>query len=232
MAKKKNLTLSIIIPVFNEKKFIRKVLDIVKSVKIGSIRKEIIIVDDYSTDGTRDILKKLKGYRIFYHDKNMGKGAAVRTGLAHATGDIILIQDADLEYDPHDYPKLLKPILDGKTKVVYGSRFMDKHRPRYFLYYLGNVSLTIATNLIYGCKMTDMWTCYKVFMREVAQKLRLRSNRFNFDPEITAKILKNGYRIYEVPIRYECRDFKEGKKISWRDGIKALFALVRFRLAD
>jgi len=229
---KKQKTLSIIIPVYNEHKFIRKVLSIVKSVNIGKVKKEIILVDDGSTDGTREILKKLKGYKIFYHKKNQGKGAAIRTGLAHATGDIILIQDADLEYDPHDYPKLLAPILAGKAKVVYGSRFMKKHKPKYWFNYVGNIALTTATNALYGSKITDMETCYKVFKREVLQHIRLKARRFDFEPEITAKILKKGYKIYEVPIWYKCRDYTEGKKIKWTDGVKAALYLLKYRFKN
>lgn len=230
LVEKKAMKLSIIIPVYNERKFFLTLLNKVRKVNIGNITKEIIIVDDYSTDGTRDLLKKIKGCTVLYHDKNKGKGAAVRTGLRHATGDITLIQDADLEYDPNDYPKLLRPILEGRAKVVYGSRFKQQHHhPRYWMYYFGNISLTLATNVLYGTRITDMWTCYKVFTREVRERLTLKSNRFNFDPEITAKILRMGYRIHEVPVWYRCRAFGEGKKISWRDGVKALYALVRYR---
>ncbi len=226
------MKLSIIIPVYNEKNSIRNILGLVKNVDIGNISKEIIIVDDFSTDGTRDILKRLKGYKIAYHKKNQGKGAAIRTGLGHATGDIIIIQDADLEYDPNEYPKLLAPILAGKTKVVYGSRFLNDHKPKYWFNYVGNIALTAATNILYGGSITDMETCYKVFRREVLQNIKLKARRFDFEPEITAKILKQGYKIYEVPIWYQCRDYSEGKKIHWTDGLKAVFYLLRYRFFD
>lgn len=231
--------LSIIIPVYNEKNTISKVINDIKKVKIKDIKKEVIVVDDFSTDNTRSILKKIKenGIRIFYHTKNIGKGASIRTGLDHATGDIILIQDADWEYDPNEYPKLLKPIIENKSKVVYGSRLkaIQKNRDSiYKLHYFGNLFLTWMTNMMYNAKITDMETGYKVFTREVLDKIgpKLRAKRFDFEPELTAKILKKGYQIHEVPISFYARKFEQGKKITWRDGIKALFYLIKYRFVD
>lgn len=230
----KQLKLSIIIPVYNEEKTILNVLDIVESVDIGDIQKEFIIVDDFSTDGTREILHHLQKaeFKIFFHNKNKGKGAALRTGFQHAAGDIIIIQDADLEYNPHEYQKLLQPILENKTKVVYGSRFLSKHQPRYTFYYWGNIFLSFLTTLLYKNKITDMETCYKVFTKEVLNSLNLRAKRFDFEPEITSKILKRGYGILEIPISYQCRKFSEGKKISWKDGVKAVYYLIKYRFVD
>ena len=225
-------TLSIIIPAYNEEKNIKTVIEKVNSVNLDSIKKEIIVVDDFSTDGTRESLKKIKNIKVFYHKKNMGKGSAVRTGLKHATGDIIIIQDADLEYDPNDYPKLINPILNGKTKVVFGSRFLKKHNARYKFYYLGNRFLSIITTLLYFRKISDMETCYKAFRTDVIKNIRLRAKRFDIEPEITAKIIKQGYKILEVPIWYKCRSFNEGKKISWKDGVKAIYYLVKYRFMD
>ena len=231
------MKLSIIIPAYNEEKNILKVLNNVKKVNLDGITKEIIIIDDFSTDSTGKILSKLKdkSTKIFFHQKNQGKGAAIRTGLKHITGDIIIIQDADLEYSPEEYPKLLKPIIENKTKVVYGSRLaaIKKNlKKMYKLHYLGNIFLTIMTNMLYGAKITDMETCYKVMRREVIEKIKLRARRFDFEPEITAKILKNGYRIIEIPIDFVGRKFSEGKKITWRDGIKALYYLAKYRFVD
>jgi len=222
------MRLSIIIPVFNEAKTIEKVLAQVKNLLVN---KEIIIVDDYSTDGTRGILKNIKEAKIIYHDKNQGKGAAIRTGLKYTTGDIIIIQDADLEYNPAEYPALLKPILDGEAKVVYGSRFLNPtHSPRYRLFYLGNKFLSSLSSILYNQKITDMETCYKVFRREVIDNIEIESNRFDFEPEITAKIIKAGHKIKEVPISYNSRSFSEGKKIGWRDGVMAIYKLIKYRL--
>lgn len=228
--------LSIIIPVYNEEKTILKVIGEIKKTKL-KIGSEIIIVDDFSTDRTRDILKTINGpsIRVFYHKNNKGKGAAIRTGLQYSTGDIILIQDADLEYSPKEYGKLLKPILSNREKVVYGSRMkiikanLDK---MYKVHYLGNVFLTFVTNILYGSKITDMETGYKVFRKEVVDGMKLKARRFDFEPEITAKIMKKGYRIHEVPIGFNARKFNEGKKITWRDGVKALFYLVKYRFFD
>ena len=231
------MKLAVIIPGYNEEKTIAEVINRVKKVGIGSIKKEIIVVDDFSKDKTREILLKLKdsSVKILFHEKNKGKGAAIRTGLQHATGDIILIQDADLEYNPEEYPKLLKPILDGDAKVVYGSRLdvIKKNLEKmYKLHYFGNVFLTLMTNILYGSKITDMETGYKVFTREVIKNIKLRARRFDFEPEITAKILKQGYKIKEVQISFNARNFHEGKKITWKDGVKALLYLIKYRFAD
>lgn len=231
------LKLSIIIPAYNEKRTILKVIKEVKKVKLNNTTKEIIVIDDSSTDSTGDILKKLKdmSIKIFYHKKNLGKGAAIRTGLQNCTGDIILIQDADLEYNPNEYERLLKPIIDSKAKVVYGSRFeaiRKNLKKMYKLHYIGNLFLTLITNLLYGARITDMETGYKVFKKEVIDGIRLRANGFDFEPEITAKILKKGYKIYEVPISFIGRKFDEGKKITWLDGIKAAYCLVKYKLFD
>ena len=228
------MKLSIIIPVYNEEKTI---LEIIKKVKLKKITKEIIVVDDASTDNTRKLLSKLKNgsIKIFFHQKNQGKGAAIRTGLKHAIGDIILIQDADLEYNPKEYEKLLKPIIENKTKVVYGSRLeaiRKNLKNMYKLHYVGNLFLTFLTNLLYSTNITDMETGYKVFRKEVIKDMRLRAKRFDFEPEITAKILKRGYKIKEVPIDFVGRNFNEGKKITWKDGIKALYYLIKYRFID
>ena len=229
--------LSIIVPAYNEEKTILKVIDRVKNTKLKNMEKEIIVVDDFSADGTKRVLSGLKGrnLKIFFHEKNRGKGAAIRTALKHATGDIILIQDADLEYDPKEYKKLLKPIIENKTKVVYGSRFksISKNLEKmYKLHYFGNLFLTVMTNILYGAKITDMETGYKVFKKEVIEGIKLRARRFDFEPEITAKILKKGYKITEVPIDFIGRKFSEGKKITWKDGVKALLYLIKYRLID
>jgi len=219
-------------PIYNEKKTLLEILRKINKVKLDNIEKEVIIVDDFSTDGTREILKRIKGHKVLFHEKNKGKGSAIRTGLKHSTGDVILIQDADLEYDPADYPKLLKPIINKKAKVVYGSRFSGKHKAKYKTYYLGNILLSLITRIIYLRKITDMETCYKVFRKDVIKSIKLKAKRFDFEPEITAKLIKKGYKIVEVPIWYKCRDFKEGKKITWKDGLKAVFYLLKYRLLD
>ena len=229
--------LSIIIPVYNEEKTILEVINRVKKVKLKNIKKEIIIVDDFSTDDTKKILTKLKdgSLKIFFHHGNQGKGAAIRTGLKYASGDIILIQDADLEYNPEEYENLLKPIMENKTKVVYGSRIaaIKKNlKNMYKMHYLGNIILTGMTNILYASKITDMETGYKVFKREVIKNIKLKAKRFDFEPEITAKILKRKYKIKEVQISFAGRKFKEGKKITWRDGITALFYLIKYRFID
>lgn len=234
--------LSIIIPVYNEARSIKEILEKVKNQDTG-IEKEIIVVDDCSTDGTRQILKeqkKDKSLKVIFQNKNGGKGTAVRAGLANATGNILLIQDADLEYDPAEYPLLLRPIIEGKAQVVYGSRFKsgsghlkENNHPTYIIHLLGNKFLTILTNLLYFSSLTDMETCYKVFTRKVYEGiLPLNATRFDLEPEITAKILKKKFRIKEVPISYYSRDFLEGKKITWKDGLKAMYCLIKYRIFD
>ena len=226
------MKLSVIVPVYNERETVREILERVRAV---GVEKEIIVVDDGSTDGTRDILREEEGrgdVRVIYHPQNRGKGAAIRTGLEHATGDVVLIQDADLEYDPRDYPRLLQPILEGRAEVVYGSRFRGRCESMLFWHALGNKLLTLATNLIYGAALSDMETCYKAFKAEVIKSIPLRARRFEFEPEVTAKVLKRGYRIHEVPISYSGRKHHEGKKITWRDGFTALWTLIKYRFVD
>ncbi len=225
---------SIIIPVFNEEKTLQQVLTKVKATKIKA-NKEIIVVNDASRDNSADILNNTKGIRVFHHQINKGKGAAIRTGLNQATGSIILIQDADLEYSPNEYPQILAPILDKKARVVYGSRIAALKRDTkdmYWMHYFGNRFLSFTTSILYGKQVTDMETCYKVFRRDVLKGMVLRCKRFDFEPEITAKILKKGYHIFEVPISFHARKFNEGKKITWKDGVKALFYLVKYRIMD
>jgi glycosyltransferase involved in cell wall biosynthesis len=231
---RKKPTLSIIVPVFNENKTLLPLLEKVQSVRLRGLQKQIIVVDDGSADGTREILKKMKNphIEVYYHDKNRGKGAAIRTAIPHTTGDYVVVQDADLEYDPADYEKLLGPLLEGLADVVYGSRFMGTHQAFVFTHYLGNIFLSSVTTLLYGTVLTDMETCYKVFKGEILRGLTLRSNRFEFEPEVTAKLLKQNYKIYEMPISYRGRGFSEGKKITWRDGITALWCLIRYRVSD
>jgi len=222
---------SIIIPVYNEAATIRAVLE---RVRTSPIDKEIVVVDDGSTDGSRQILQQetAADTRVFLHAANRGKGAAIRTGLQHALGDYVLIQDADLEYDPGEYVTLLRPILQGKATVVYGSRFLGEHKAMLFWHSVGNRMLTLITNVLYDTTLTDMETCYKLIPTDLIRTIHLRANRFDFEPEITAKILRTGHRIYEVPISYAGRELTEGKKISWRDGFPALLALIKYRFVD
>jgi len=228
------MKLSIVIPVYNEKSTITEILRRVQAVKLG-VDREIIVVDDYSQDGTRDILRRLKrpGLKIAYHEKNQGKGAALQTGFSRATGDIILIQDADLEYNPQEYPALLAPILDGRADVVYGSRFLGgPHRVLFFWHYVANIVLTTFCNMMSNLNLTDMETCYKVFKKDILKKVHLRSQRFGIEPEITLKLSKLRCRIYEVPISYSGRDYAEGKKIGWKDGLTAVFHILRYKFFD
>ncbi|HEX4642787.1 MAG TPA: glycosyltransferase family 2 protein [Candidatus Acidoferrales bacterium] len=246
------MKVSVVIPVYNERAFIEEVL---LRVQASPIDKEIILVDDKSTDGTRPLLEDLDkaqsegkrdvpvqngkarlplgNIRFLFQPENAGKGAALRCGFEAATGDVILVQDADLEYDPRDYGKLLEPILEGKADVVYGSRFLGgPQRVHYFWHYAGNKFLTLLSDIFTNLKLTDMETCYKVFRREVLQNITLKSNRFGFEPEITAKISKGNWRIYEVSISYAGRTYAEGKKITWRDGVSTLWCIIRFNLFD
>lgn len=222
------MKISVVMPIYNERDTIREILRRVRAV---DYEKEIICVDDCSSDGTREILLEEQGgdTRLFFHEKNKGKGGAVQTGLQHVQGDVVIIQDADLEYDPEDYHLLLKPILQGRAKVVYGSRFLGEHKAMYFWHSVGNRLLTLVTNVLFDTTLTDMETCYKAFTADIAHRLKLKSQRWGFDPEITAKILRMGNRIYEVPISYNGREFNEGKKIGWKDGFTVLFTLVKYR---
>jgi glycosyltransferase involved in cell wall biosynthesis len=232
--KKKKPILSIIVPVYNEEKTVLALLKKVLSVRLMGLKKQIIVVNDGSTDGTAGLLAKVreKEIQIFHHEKNKGKGAAIRTAIPHTIGDYVVVQDADLEYDPRDYEKLLVPLLDGSADVVYGSRFLGLHRAFLFWHYIGNKFLSFVTNILYNTILTDMETCYKIFKGEIIRDLKLRSNRFEFEPEVTAKILKRGCKLFEIPISYHGRGFEEGKKITWKDGITALFALIRYRFFD
>ncbi len=224
--------LSVVVPVYNERNTLVEIVRRMRAVELpDGIDLEIVIVDDGSTDGTRDVLKQLgdSTVRIVLHDRNRGKGAALRTGLEHATGEYVLVQDADLEYDPEDWPKLLNPVLRCKARVVYGSRFTGERRNMLLLHWMGNRFLSMTTNVLYNTTLSDMETCYKLIERELADDLKLTSDRFQIEPEITAKILRRGVRIYEVPISYSGREFEEGKKITWRDGFSALWTLVKYR---
>ncbi len=224
--------ISVIIPCFNEKQTLNEILEKVLNSKINL--REIIIVDDYSTDGTIGILKNIQNplIKIFYHDKNKGKGAALRTGFSKASGDICIVQDADLEYDPDDYPRLIKPIIEDKADVVFGSRFQggSPHRVVYFWHRMGNGLLTLFSNILTDLDLSDMETCYKVFKRDVIQSIIIKEDRFGFEPEITAKIAKMNLRIYEVGIAYYGRTYSEGKKITWKDGIRAIYCIFKYNL--
>ena len=244
--------LSVVIPVYNEKNTLEELL---RRVTDDPMRKEILLVDDFSTDGTRQMLEKmqqlqtagetsapasdggdptpLRDLRFFFQGKNQGKGAALRRGFAEVTGDVVLVQDADLEYDPRDYPKLLEPIVDGRADVVFGSRFLGgPQRVHYFWHYVANRLLTLLSDIFTNLKLTDMETCYKVFRTETLKGITIKSNRFGFEPEITAKIAKKNWRIYEVPISYAGRTYEEGKKITWKDGVKALWCIFWFSISD
>ncbi len=221
--------ISILVPVYNEKNSLLEILKQIENVDFG-LEKEIILIDDFSTDGTRELYSELP-YKILYHDKNMGKGAALRTGLSAATGDVIIIQDADLEYNPIDYLPLVKLIVNGSADVVYGSRLADKRNSGKFLFlsYLANITLSLITRILYGTYLTDMETCYKAFRADIIKDITIESNRFDFEPEITAKVLKRGVRFMEAPISYNARTNEEGKKIGWRDGVQAIRALIKYR---
>jgi glycosyltransferase involved in cell wall biosynthesis len=252
MKARPQLTLSVIIAAYNERPFIEEILRRVQAVGLVD---EIVIVDDGSTDGTREWLTEmhrrqqageteaetvdgearlqLGQFRFLFQERNQGKGAALRRGFSEACGDVLLVQDADLEYDPRDYPKLLEPILDGRADVVYGSRFLGgPQRVHFFWHYVGNKFLTLLSDMLTNLKITDMETCYKVFRREVIGSMRLCSNRFGFEPEVTARIAKGRWRIYEVPISYAGRSYEEGKKITWKDGVTTLFAILRYCFFD
>ena len=225
------MKLSVVIPAYNEKDTIREILTLVNTVPLD---KEIIVVDDGSIDGTREILKSMKadGVKVIFHDKNRGKGAALRTGFACATNDIVIIQDADLEYDPSEYHKLIKPIVDGRADVVYGSRFMgsEAHRVLFFWHMIGNKILTFLSNMFTNLSLTDMEIGYKAFKREVIQGISIEENRFGFEPEITAKLSKKHLKIYEVGVSYSGRSYKEGKKINWKDGVSAVRCILKYNL--
>lgn len=224
---------TILIPVFNEVSTLEQILDKVEKADFCGLEKEIILIDDCSTDGTKDLYPKLP-YKILYHEVNQGKGAALRDGFKEATGDIVVIQDADLEYDPVDYKPLIQLILDGKADVCYGTRLAGGKPSRSFMFthLLGNKFLSLLTNILYGSTLTDMETCYKAFKADFIKGIEIKSNRFDFEPEITAKVLKRGARLYELPVSYYGREFSEGKKITWKDGFHAIKALVKYRFVD
>lgn len=226
------MLLSVIIPVFNERDTVAALVDRVQEV---DVEKELILVDDGSTDGTRDVLKKLAeqdNVHLILHEQNQGKGAALRTGFQAALGDLVIVQDADMEYNPHEYPRLMQPILEGNADVVYGSRFIggESHRVLYFWHSMGNRFLTLLSNMFTNLNLTDMETCYKLFKREVIQGITIKEDRFGFEPEITAKLAKGKFRIYEVGISYAGRTYEEGKKIGWKDGVRAIICILRYNI--
>lgn len=225
------MKLSILVPAYNEQ---ATILEILRRVRESPFEKEIIVVDDGSTDGTRDVLPDAEraGCIVIHHERNQGKGAAVRTALARATGDIVIIQDADLEYDPRDYAQLVQPIVEGRVKVVYGSRFTGPKMAMFFWHMIANKMLTLMTNILYDAILSDMETCYKAFRADVIKGIPLRSRRFDFEPEVTAKVLKRGHRIFEVPISYFGREYAEGKKIGLKDAFVAVWTLLKYRFVD
>jgi glycosyltransferase involved in cell wall biosynthesis len=229
------MKLSIIMPVYNERETLAEILSQVRAVELPEVEKEILVVDDGSDDGTHEIIAdeaRVGDLHVFRHERNRGKGAAVRTAIKHASGDLLLIQDADLEYDPRDYPKLVQPIVEGRVTVVYGSRFLGPRKAMLFWHMLGNKLLTLTTNILYNSILSDMETCYKCFRADVVKDIPLHAKRFELEPEITAKVLKRGHRIFEVPISYYGREYYEGKKISWRDAPLAFWTLVKYRFVD
>jgi glycosyltransferase involved in cell wall biosynthesis len=228
----KDPLLSVVMPVYNERNTLEEIVGRVLAVPL---RIELVAVDDASTDGSREILERLsreRGFRVYRQERNQGKGAAVRRGIAEATGDIIVVQDADLEYSPEEFPELIELIVKGKADAVFGSRFIGRHRCFLFTHYLANLFLNLVTNVLYNTTMTDMETCFKAVRADLLKSLPLKSDRFGIEPEITAKLFKRGARVYEVPITYEGRDYSEGKKVTWRDGFPALWTLVKYRFTD
>jgi len=226
------MKLSIIIPVYNEKATVTEIIKRVKAVKLKNVTKQIIAIDDGSTDGSQQKLKQIKGIKTVFLSHNQGKGAAIRAGLKQVTGDYVLIQDSDLEYDPQDIPSLLQPIFDKKAEVVYGSRFLGPHKNMLFWHLVGNRFLSFITNILYNTTLSDMEVGYKLIPAKLIKSLNLKSNRFGFEPEVTCKMLKQGHRIYEVPISYAGREFHQGKKITWRDGVQAFWLLLKYRFVN